>query len=334
MKIKAKRIRLGIFIFMSFLLLVAMIVFFAANQLFEKTDNYYVAYQDISVSGLEVGSPVNYLGIKIGVISDISVDPEDINSIVVKLSVEEGTPLKEDTQADIITLGITGLKAIEIRGGSNDARTLEDGDQINAGNSSTAEITGKANIIAEKTEKVINNLQVFTQPENMKVFTDAAQNINLLAKQLNSTTGKLEAMIEENRADINEAIFTANHITKSLDLSSVALQEVVESINIMIKGDTIQQIIGNANAISNQIRESDLRKLIQNLAEMTAQTGVLLYKFDQELDVNSAELNESLELLRVTLSNLEETTNKINSDPSILFRGLKDKNIPDRRLSK
>ena len=334
MKIKAKRIRLGIFIFISFLLLTAMVVFFAANQLFEKTDNYYVAYQDISVSGLEVGSPVNYLGIKIGVISDIKVDPDDINSIVVTLSVEEGTPIKADTQADIITLGITGLKAIEIRGGTNDARTLESGDQIEAGNSSTAEITGKANIIAEKTEKVINNLQLFTQPENMKVFTDAAQNINLLARQMNSTTGKIEAMIEENRLDVREAIANANRITKSLDQSSLALQETVESINILIKGDTIRQIIGNANDISNQIRESDLKLLIQNLAEMTAQTGVLLYKFDRELDVNSAELNESLELLRVTLSNLEETTNKINSDPSILFRGLEDKNIPDRRLNK
>ena len=334
MKIKAKRIRLGIFIFMSFILLVAMIVFFAANQLFEKTDSYYVVYQDISVSGLEVGSPVNYLGIKIGVISGISVDPKDINSIVVKLSVEEGTPLKEDTRADITTLGITGLKAIEIRGGSNDARTLKDGEEIIAGNSSTAEITGKAHIIAEKTEKVINNLMAFTQPENMKVFTDAAQNINLLAMQLNSTTGKLESMIEENRVDINEAIITANRITQSLDMSSLALQATLEGINFIIQGDTIQQIIGNANDISNQIRESDLKKLIKNLAETTAQTGVLLYKFDKELDMNSAELNESLELLRVTLSNLEEATNKINSDPSILFRGRKDKNLPDTRLNK
>jgi hypothetical protein len=67
---------------------------------------------------------------------------------------------------------------------------------------------------------------------------------------------------------------------------------------------------------------------------MTDQTRVLLYKIDQELDMNSRDFNESVELLRVTLSNLEETSNKINSDPSILVRGIGDKKIPDRRLKK
>ncbi len=319
---------------MSTILLASLIIFFAANQLFEKSDTYYISYQDISVSGLEVGSPVNYLGIKIGVISNIRIDPDDVNSIIVELSVDEGTPIKEDTQADITTLGITGLKAIEIRGGSNEAEMLQDGDEIEAGNSSTAQITGKANIIAEKTEKVINNLQLFTEPENMQVFTDAARNINSLAMQLNSTTDLLEEMVRENRADIKETVATTSRIAKTLDQSSIAMRETINGLNRMIRGDTIQQIIGNAGDISNQIRESDLKKLIQNLAEMTEQTGVLLYKFDKELDMNSEELNRSLELLRITLMNLEETTNKINSDPSILFRGLEDKNIPDRRLDK
>lgn len=319
---------------MSTILLASLIIFFAANQLFEKSDTYYISYQDISVSGLEVGSPVNYLGIKIGVISNIRIDPDDVNSIIVELSVDEGTPIKEDTQADITTLGITGLKAIEIRGGSNEAEMLQDGDEIEAGNSSTAQITGKANIIAEKTEKVINNLQLFTEPENMQVFTDAARNINSLAMQLNSTTDLLEEMVRENRADIKETVATTSRIAKNLDQSSIAMRETINGLNRMIRGDTIQQIIGNAGDISNQIRESDLKKLIQNLADMTEQTGVLLYKFDKELDMNSEELNRSLELLRITLMNLEETTNKINSDPSILFRGLEDKNIPDRRLDK
>lgn len=182
-----QKIRLGIFIFISTAILFSLVVFFAANQLFEKTDTYYIAYHDVLVSGLEVGSPVEYMGIRIGVISDISKDPEDINSIFVELSVEPGTPIKSDTRANIVTMGITGLKAIEIRGGSNQARFLDSGDYINAGASTASEITGKANIIAEKAEKVFNNPQLFTYPENLGKFTGAANNINMLADQLNST---------------------------------------------------------------------------------------------------------------------------------------------------
>jgi hypothetical protein len=100
----------------------------------------------------------------------------------------------------------------------------------------------------------------------------------------------------------------------------------------VIKGDTIQRILGNAHIISQQLKETDLKALIQNLAAMAEQTRLLLYKIDEELELNSQEFNESVQLLKVTLSNLEQTSNKISSDPSILVRGLGDKNIPDRRL--
>ena len=331
---KSQNIRLGIFLFLSSLILIFLVVFFAARQWFEKTDTYFITYHDVSVGGLEVGSPVKYLGINIGIISNISIDPKDINSIIVELSVDTGTPIKQDTQADIVTLGITGLKAIEIRGGTNQAEFLKSGDYINAGSSTAEEITGKANIIAEKAEKVINNLQIFTASENLSKFTAAADNINMLAQQFNSTTQLLDSMIQENRFSVGETVETARRIAHSLDTTSQSFNQAMASINAVVQGDTIEMILGNAYDISKSLSESELKLLIQNLADMTEQTRVLLYKIDQELDLNSQEFNTSIQLLRSTLSNLEETSNKINSDPSILVRGLEDKNIPDRRLKK
>ncbi|MEA1896820.1 MAG: MlaD family protein [Bacteroidota bacterium] len=330
---RTQKIRLGIFIVFGNAILITLIVFFAANKLFEKTDTYFIAYNDVSVSGLEVGSPVKYLGIRIGTIAEISIDPQDINSIIVELAVEPGTPIKNDTRADIVTMGITGLKAIEIRGGSNQSSFKKTRDYINAGSSTAEEITGKATIIAEKTERVINNLQIFTEPENLNKFTDAAENINFLADQLKSTTQLFELLIRENRSEIRETVKTAHLIAGNLNESSQTINEAANSINNVIKGDTIQRILGNAHAISLQLKETDLKTLIHNLAEMTEQTRVLLYKIDQELDLNSQEFNESVRLLKITLSNLEQTSNKISSDPSILVRGLGDKDIPDRRLN-
>lgn len=314
--------------------MVFLILYFAASRLFEKSDIYYVAYHDVSVSGLEVGSPVNYLGIKIGSISDISIDPQDINSIVVELSLEPGTPIKNDAYADIVSLGITGLKTIEIRGGSNEADFLRRSEFLKAGSAASQEITGKANIIAEKAEKVINNLQVFTEPENMNKFSDAAENINILAAQLNVTTMMIDSLIDENRNEIKEVIQTASIVAGRLDTSTVALKQAITSINSIIQSDTLKQIVGNAHDLSQHLRESDLKFFISNLADLTGQTRQLLYKIDQELDMNSQELTESIRLLRITLSNLEETSIKINNDPSILLRGAGEKNIPDKRLKK
>ena len=334
MKTRTQKIRLGIFIFISGALLVFLILYFAANKLFEKSDIYYVSYHNVSVSGLEVGSPVNYLGIKIGSISNIFIDPQDINSIIVEMSLQPGTPIKKDDYADIVSLGITGLKTIQIRGGSNEADFLKRGEFLVAGSSASQEITGQASVIAEKAEKVINNLQVFTDPENMNKFSDAAENINILAGQLNTTIQRIDALIKENREGVREAVQTANTVASRLDTSAIQLGEAISSINNIVQSDTVQQIVGYAHDLTQHLRETDTKLLISNLAEITKQTRQLLFKINQELDVNSQELSESVSLLRITLSNLEETSDKINSDPSILLRGFGDKNIPDRRLKK
>lgn len=332
MKARTQKVRLGIFIFISSMIFCFLIIFFAANKLFEKTDAYFVSYHDVSVSGLEVGSPVNYLGINIGSISNIFIDPLDVNVVIVELALQAGTPIKKDAYADIVSMGITGLKTIGIRGGSNQAEFLTIGGFINPGTSATEEITGKASIIAEKTEKVINNLQLFTNPENLNKFSDAAENINLLAAQLNSTIHLVDTMISENRSDVNETIKSANLVVNNLNESSQTLKQAINYINNLIQSDTIQQIVGNAHDISQHIKDTDLKLFIQNLAEVTDQTSNLLYKIDQNLEMNSQELTESIRLLRITLSNLEETSNKINTDPSILIRGSRNNNTPDERL--
>ncbi|HDZ41500.1 MAG TPA: MCE family protein [Bacteroidetes bacterium] len=334
MKTRTQKVRLGVFIFFSGAILIVVVLFFAANKLFEKSDVYYVAYHDVSVSGLEVGSPVNYLGIKIGTISNIFIDPKDIRSIIVELSLRPGTPIKKDAYADIVSLGITGLKTIEIRGGSNEAAVLKRGEFLQSGSSTSQEITGKANIIAEKAEKVINNLQLFTKPENMDKFSDAAENINILARQLNKTMQMIDTLINENRKEVREAVSTANLVATRLDTSVLILNETIAGINNIIRSDSVKQILGNAYELSQHLRETDLEVFISDLAEVTDQTRKLLYRIDREVDLNSRELSESVRLLRITLSNLEEASNKINSDPSVLLRGLGDKDIPDRRLKK
>jgi len=334
MKTRTQKVRLGVFIFISGAILIVLILYFAANKLFENSDIYYVSYHDVSVSGLEVGSPVNYLGIKIGTISNIFIDPQDINSIIVELSLQPGTPVKKDAYADIVSLGITGLKTIEIRGGSNEEDFLKRGEFLGSGSSASQEITGKANIIAEKAEEVINNLKVFTEPENMEKFSDAAQNINILAAQLNTTIQMIDTLIMENRNEVREAVMTANMVAARLDTSAITLNRAITGINNIVQNDSLKQMFSNAYNLSEHLKETNLKSFITDLAEVTSQTRQLLYRIDREVDLNSQGLTESVRLLRITLTNLEETSVKINSDPSILLRGLGDKDIPDRRLKK
>lgn len=332
MKGRAQKIRLGIFIMFSSLLLLILIGFFTAKRLFEKTDVYYVAYRDVSVSGMEVGSSVKYMGINVGSISSITIDPDDVNQIIVKLSLREGTPVKEDATADIVSMGITGLKTIEIRGGSNEADFLEEEQFIQQGTSLVEDISGQAEAIAFKVEQVLNNLVDFTQPQNLERFSEAIDNISSLSVNAQQSFDLITEVVVENRQDLRQSVIFANSLTGRLDSTAVEFMAASNKLNELMQGDTLGEILGNIRDISVTLRETDLTSLIENLAATTAQTQQMLIKIDGDIDRGSKDLGDNLMLLKHTLDNLQEVSRKINTDPSILIRGQRARDIPDRRL--
>jgi len=322
---RSQKFRLGIFVTIGFLLLISLVAFFTSQHLFEKSDTYYVSYQDVSVSGLEVGSPVKYLGIKAGTISDITINPKDVNSIIVELKLEPSTPVKKDTKANIVSRGITGLKTIEIRGGSNKAKSLDEGSFIQAGSSITAKITGKAEVIAEKAEMVLNNFQRFSRPENVKKFTKAAEDISTLMERAELTAARVDTIVMNNRDTLRMAIHSIHHLTETLDKSFRGIQRLVEN-------DTIDEILANTRDFSAALKETDMKVLIKDLSGLIKQTHILLSNADNDINQSSETLKRNLELLKYTLENLNEASRKINSNPSILIRTQEKKDIPDKHL--
>ncbi len=334
MRNRSQKIRLGVFLFVSLAVLLSVIGFLTAREFFEKEDIYYVSYEGVSVSGLEVGSPVKYMGINVGTIKDIAIDPENVNQVIIELALKPETPIKENARANITSIGITGLKAIEISGGTNEAEFLEPGSHIEPGSSITQEITGKAEIIAEKAEKVLNNLQLFTQPENLNAFTEMAGKINAFTEQANQTVIKIDTIVSENRKDIRESITPMKSISQRLDESTRLLQTTMETIHLRMESDTIDDILTNIRDLSVKLKETDLQELIGNIATVADQSRQLLLKADNELDRNSQDFTESLHLLRSTLENLNKASMKINNNPSLLIRGTNTKDAPDQYLNR
>lgn len=325
MRNRSQKIRLGVFLVVSVTTLVLVIAFFTAREFFKKEDIFFISYEDVSVSGLDVGSPVKYMGINIGTIKDIGIDPGNVNRVIVELSLKPETPIKENARANIISLGITGLKAIEISGASNEARSLKSGSYILAGSSFADDITGKAEIITQKAERVLNNLIEFTQPQNLDKIT-------ALADQARITLVNIDTLLAENREDIRQTIMPLKSISMRLDESSRLILEVLEAIHQKAQSDTLDEIFANVRDVSVKLKEADIVALVENIARLATQTEEMLNDVDSDLDRSSQDFSESLQLLKQTLTNLNEASMKINSDPSVLFKGNRAKNIPDHNL--
>ncbi len=317
---KAQKVRLGIFILISLALLLIIIAFFTTRNLFEQKETYYVAYEDVSVGGLEVGSPVKYLGIDVGSIANIHIDPEDVNRVIVELSLQEGTPIKQDAVANIVAMGITGLRTIEIKGGTEEADFLEPEGYISAGTSLAEDITGKAEVIYFRLEQVLSNLQEFTRPENIKTFTKTAEDISLFADQAGQTVLNVDEMIEENRDEVRRTIQTINEFSDDLDKTSDEMFQAVARFNQIMQGDTLGQVLANFRDLSVTLKETNLNELIEQLAETTDQTQRLLLRVGEDVERGSEVLTDNLMILQNTLENLHETSRKVSANPSVLIR--------------
>ncbi len=315
---KSQKVRLGIFIIVSSFLFLVLLFIIGTAQLFQEKDIYYIAYEDVSVSGLEIGSPVKYLGINVGTIKDIRIDLEDINRIVVTVALTPGTPVKRDARAEISAIGITGLKMIEIRGGSNTAALLDKEQYILAGSSLTEEITGKAEIL-------LNNLNRFTQAENLDKIT-------VLVETATSTFQSIDETIIENRGDLHNSIQNISLVTARLDTIAWLAQNSSERINQITKSDTLGKILANIQDVTLSLKEANLIGLIHQLGEVVAQTSRVLDAMDHDLESGSKDFLNSLQKLKSVLDYLDEAARMINEDPSILIRGTTLEDIPDEDL--
>ena len=324
---RSRKIRLGIFVLILSAVFIAIVAVIGTKQLFKKRDIYFVSYKNISVSGLEKGSPVKYLGINVGSVRDIRIDPDDVNRIIVEVGLKPRTPVKQDARADIASISITGLKIIEIRGGSNEAPLLQPGEYIPAGSSITEAITGKAEIIAEKLELVLNNLTRFTKPENLdKVFR--------LIDDMDSTAVGLYAILAENRESLHSTISRSRTVIARIDSTSRLLHESVGEFHALRASDRLAGILVNFDDASTKLKEANLAELIWRFSQVIESTNRLLLSMENDLQRGSQDFSISMQRLKATLENLNETSRLVNEDPSILIRGTQFENIPDNDLDR
>ncbi|MES1925822.1 outer membrane lipid asymmetry maintenance protein MlaD [Salinisphaera sp. T31B1] len=89
---------------------------------------YTVAADFNDIGGLKVGSPVNMAGVRIGRVTDITLDQQTFQAVA-KLSISDQYKIPKDSDASILTSGLLGEQYVGIGpGGSMD--NMKDGDKF------------------------------------------------------------------------------------------------------------------------------------------------------------------------------------------------------------
>ncbi len=351
---KAQKIRLGIFIAIGSTLILIFAGVVAGSQLFQKRDIYYVQYEDVSVNGLQEGGTVNYHGIKVGRVDAIKINPHDVSKVILTISLESGTPIKADVEATLVPVGITGLKSVELRGGSNQAKLVKPGSYLKTGTSTFDDITGRAVSIAEKIDLIASNISNMTNADNQKniagileqanlLLTETRQNMSetlasltLIAKSASdiasSTSDNIDQITEstnllllDTRTQINTIGGHSDQLvlqaTKDLATITANINTSLYRINQIVSTPQFDSLIVNVNTISSKLAASDIKQLVTDLNSTVVRTNSLVGNLDRTVTRGRTDLLETLESLREAADNLNEFTKQISENPSTLFIG-------------
>ncbi len=339
---REQKVRVGIFFIIGILLVTLLFSITLGRTLFREQKIYHIKFQNTSVSGLDVGGNVKYHGINVGEIKDIEVSKEDIGDVIVTISVDEETPIKRDMKANLAMMGITGLKQIELTGGTNRSEDLPEGGYIETGSSAIADITGEAQVIADKLELLLNNLNNFANTENQQAFSDILTHTDYIletnrekitrtidhsertASHLDSTSENLQASSSRLRELIEEG--KLEQMLENMVEMSEAAQRFIDDTGKGLRPERLDQITANIAEFTALMKGEDTTGLIKETSEILLELKQILKQTDetsQLIDMtvlrSSRDIVEAIKTLSETLENLNEFSRIISEEPSRLI---------------
>jgi phospholipid/cholesterol/gamma-HCH transport system substrate-binding protein len=210
-------IKVGLMFVGAVVLVAAFAFYLGVLNPFASSHQLDVAYN--YAGGIEVGSPVRVMGIKVGKVKDINFEPnmkmpsgEEVKLLIrITVDKEAWSTIREDSQFFINLAGVIGEKFIEISPGTMSKPEFkrgqlvrgEDPPRIDQLISQSYGLAGKIFEFVENNEgSVVDTIQM---------MNNLVSNLNKLLKQVDQTTQNKEAVkIIKNLATISEdmAFFT------------------------------------------------------------------------------------------------------------------------------
>lgn len=260
----------------------------------------YEIYFDGSVFGLSEGGSVRYLGVAVGRVARIGLDPRDPGRVRVIADIAADTPVEEGTIARLALQGVTGLLFIDLRprdpakprqpaiAGIEHPVIPSEQSDFDVFVSSLPDVVAKAG-------EALNRINAMLSDANIQAVTAAAGNVSEASGDLPETVADARAMFAELRGAAEEMRGTAAN-----------LRELTASSGEQIK-TTVRR----------------LREVADNVAATTARLDRFIERNEGNLDrfagQGLAEFEQLLRETRQAVRAFEALSQGLEQDPSRLI---------------
>ncbi|NBX58787.1 MAG: MCE family protein, partial [Gammaproteobacteria bacterium] len=115
MEREANYAAVGGFVLMVVAMAIAFIYWYSDARDAKSYERYEIYFEG-SVSGLTVGSTVRYLGVDVGRVVALNIDPRSAERVQVIVDIGDDAPVSSKTVAELSLLGVTGLLYVDLLG--------------------------------------------------------------------------------------------------------------------------------------------------------------------------------------------------------------------------
>jgi len=302
MEIKSNNVLIGIATLVALLGIFIFSLWLSRVQLDRQFAYYRIVFQG-SVSGLSKSGQVQFNGLPVGRVTDLSLDAKDPSKVIAMIQVDARTPVKEDSIAQLDPSGITGVAVVQLTGGSPGSKLLREVSKdpyplIRGAPSTLQELAESAPETLQNANELIKDLNKVIQA-NQKSISSTLANID-----------KLSSALAGNSEQISEAI-------KNLSEASKHLNQMSRSADSLVQTDA-KAFINDANKTSKSYRQ-----LADDLDNLLKTNGPALNRLAND---GFDQLPQLIREMRSLVTSLDRMAAHAQDDPARYIIG---KNVPE-----
>lgn len=300
----SKEIRTGLIMTVGIAVFFWGVNYLKGIDFFTRQRQVYAVYNQ--VEGLTSSNPVMVNGMKVGMIHQLTLQPN--GTIIVSMHVTNKVIVPRNSIAEIFSTDLLGSKGIRLVFGDS-KEDLVDGDTLTAGvqQSLSDQVNAQVAPIKAKAESLLSSIDSILLTVRA-VFNENTK--NNLKKSFESISNSL-ASIEHIAGNMDTVLAKQGHLRVIFDN--------IESItsNIKNNNENLTKIISNFGAITDTIAKFKLAEALDHTSKTLAETSTLMEKVNRgEGSLGQLANNDSLyNNLNSTARSLDDLLKDFQANP-------------------
>ncbi len=263
------------------------------------------------VDQLSASAPVLINGVKVGNVTDVILDRNNVKNVIVKFTIEEVSHVPKDAVVVLTSVGIMGGKALTVEftkpcTGKGDC--LQDGDKLTSSYRGVLDgligeggIEGAIDGAQMKIQEIIGSSGEGANAD----FNEILENLKVSVANLNDITSKINKVLASSTYDVKNVTSNLSTLSETISNNNQRIESIlgnVESVTQDLKAANISGVVDNANSTISTASTAieDVKKTLASTNESMAKISTIVEKVENGegslgLLLNDKELYNELE---------------------------------------